>query len=242
MIYKIQQDGMPDILVHVVRSRRKTMAVQVDVDAQVTVRVPQYMSDHAICDEIESKRDWICSKVCEMQQREEDAPHYQYVEGEGHLYQGQDYTLHMVDTTELFGPQIEVSRSSRQLILHVGAVYRKPTAIRKILREWYISQAGKVLLQQVRIYQEQMKVSVRHVTIREQKTRWGSCSSQHNLNFNWKLILAPPEALEYVVIHELCHLKEMNHSAAFWQEVEKWMPDYAVWRRWLKEHGHELKM
>lgn len=78
------------------------------------------------------------------------------------------------------------------------------------------------------------------VAIREQRTRWGSCSSKHNLNFNWKLIMAPPEALNYVVIHELCHLRDFNHSPRFWQAVRERMPDYEVWRKWLKDHGKDL--
>ena len=72
------------------------------------------------------------------------------------------------------------------------------------------------------------------VTVREQRTKWGSCSSQGNVNFNWKLIMAPKEALDYVVIHELCHLYEFNHSSKFWARVEKYQPDYAIWRDFLR--------
>lgn len=78
------------------------------------------------------------------------------------------------------------------------------------------------------------------VTIREQKSRWGSCSSKGNLNFNWKLIMAPPQALDYVVIHELCHLYEFNHSPRFWALVARQMPDYEVWKKWLKTHTDDL--
>ena len=78
------------------------------------------------------------------------------------------------------------------------------------------------------------------VAIRDQKTRWGSCSSKGNLNFNWKLIMAPPEALDYVVIHELCHLYEFNHSPRFWALVSQHMPDYEVWKKWLKGHRDDL--
>ncbi len=78
------------------------------------------------------------------------------------------------------------------------------------------------------------------VTIREQKSRWGSCSSKGNLNFNWKLIMAPPQALDYVVIHELCHLYEFNHSPRFWALVTGQMPDYEVWKKWLKTHTDDL--
>lgn len=78
------------------------------------------------------------------------------------------------------------------------------------------------------------------VTIREQRTRWGSCSRAGNLNFNWKLIRAPAEALDYVVVHELCHLYEFNHSPRFWRMVENVLPDYEVWKRWLAQHGQNL--
>ena len=78
------------------------------------------------------------------------------------------------------------------------------------------------------------------VAIRDQKSRWGSCSRKGNLNFNWKLIMAPPQALDYVVVHELCHLHEFNHSPRFWALVESQLPDYAVWKKWLKTHTEDL--
>ena len=78
------------------------------------------------------------------------------------------------------------------------------------------------------------------ITIRDQKTRWGSCSAKGTLSFNWRLMLAPPAVLDYVVVHELCHLTHMDHSPAFWQAVAAVCPDYRIHRKWLKEHGHEL--
>ena len=80
------------------------------------------------------------------------------------------------------------------------------------------------------------------IAIRDQKSRWGSCSRKGNLNFNWKLIMAPPPALDYVVIHELCHLHEFNHSPRFWQLVAAQMPEYESWKKWLKQHGPELTL
>lgn len=107
-------------------------------------------------------------------------------------------------------------------------------------RNVYIRKAKETITKRASYFARLMGVSYRNITIREQKTRWGSCSSEKNLNFNWKLILAPPEVLDYVVIHELCHLKEMNHSKAFWDEVEKVMPEYETYKLWLKENGWRL--
>lgn len=92
----------------------------------------------------------------------------------------------------------------------------------------------------VKYYAAKMNVTYRSITIRNQKTRWGSCSAKGGLNFNCLLMLAPKEVIDYVVVHELCHRLEMNHSPRFWSEVERMMPDYRVHRAWLNEHGGEI--
>ena len=107
-------------------------------------------------------------------------------------------------------------------------------------KQHLIEMAGKKIGDKVRVYSKIMGVTFTRITIREQKTRWGSCSAKGSLNFNWRLILAPEKVLDYVVIHELAHRKEMNHSPGFYQVVEDAMPDYRIYQRWLKEHGREL--
>ena len=101
-------------------------------------------------------------------------------------------------------------------------------------------QALKLIPQRVEYFARQVGVTYGRITIRNQKTRWGSCSSKGNLNFNCLLMLAPTEILDYVVVHELCHRKEMNHSKAFWTEVEKVLPDYRQSIQWLKENGNQI--
>ena len=101
-------------------------------------------------------------------------------------------------------------------------------------------QALKLIPQRVEYFARQVGVDYGRITIRNQKTRWGSCSSKGNLNFNCLLMLAPTEILDYVVVHELCHRKEMNHSKAFWTEVEKVLPDYRQSVQWLKENGNQI--
>ncbi len=89
----------------------------------------------------------------------------------------------------------------------------------------------------VELFADKIGVKYGRITIRNQKTRWGSCSAKGNLNFNCLLMLTPPEIVDYVIVHELCHRKEMNHSYKFWAEVEKVLPDYKIRRKWLSEHG-----
>ena len=107
-------------------------------------------------------------------------------------------------------------------------------------RNVYIRKAKETITKRTSYFARLMGVSYRNITIREQKTRWGSCSANGNLNFNWKLVLMPPELLDYVVVHELAHRKEMNHSPRFWAVVEKELPDYRERREKLKKMGKQL--
>lgn len=108
------------------------------------------------------------------------------------------------------------------------------------LENKYRRAAKEKLGQRTAYFARLMGVSYGKVTVRAAKTRWGSCSGAGNLNFHWKLVLMPPEVLDYVVVHELAHRKEMNHSPAFWAEVERILPDYKARRRWLKTYGQSV--
>ncbi len=102
------------------------------------------------------------------------------------------------------------------------------------------ARAKQIIPQRVAHFAHQAGVTYGRITIRSQRTRWGSCSSRGNLNFNCLLMLVPEEVLDYVVVHELCHRKELNHSSRFWVEVERILPDYRIRRKWLKENGNAI--
>ncbi len=137
------------------------------------------------------------------------------------------------------------SREDKRFILEAGDT--TPLGVKKRLEQWYIHLGKQVFPERVRFYYPLAARlaksigkeidSVNRITIRNQKTRWGSCSSKGNLNFNWRLLMAPAEILDYVVVHELCHLLYLNHSKQFWQAVGKILPDYPKRRSWLKANG-----
>ena len=106
-------------------------------------------------------------------------------------------------------------------------------------RSYYMESARKIFKRKTAAYARKMDVTYGRITIREQKTRWGSCTSEGNLNFNWRLIFAPEEVVDYIVVHELAHRKEMNHSRAFYDVVASVLPDYKVQEKWLKENGEK---
>lgn len=116
-----------------------------------------------------------------------------------------------------------------------------PESLRNALEAWYRRQGRRVFAERVAYWNAQFGFSYGRIAIRDQKSRWGSCSRQGNLNFNWRLLLAPLAVLDYIVIHELAHLKEGNHSPRFWALVAEKCPNYREQRDWLRQHGPELQ-
>jgi len=125
-----------------------------------------------------------------------------------------------------------------ELVVRVAAAERRP--VREILEGWFRERARSAIGVEIARHAPALRVEAPHVTVRDQRTRWGSASRQRRLSFSWRLILAPREALETVVVHELAHLRVFGHGAAFWTLVASRRPDHLVWRRWLRSHALEL--
>ena len=124
--------------------------------------------------------------------------------------------------------------------LLVVAPFAEKTVIKDAVEKWYRERAREVITDKVTYFQQFIEKPVGEIRIKEQKSRWGSCSSQGNLNFNWKIVMAPDEIIDYLVVHELCHRLHMNHSKEFWDSVGKIIPDYKQREKWLKENGNLL--
>ncbi len=174
--------------VQVIRSSRRTIALQVRPSGEVIVRAPLRMPEAEIRRFLESRMGWVEKQLKRL--REEAAPALP------------PYT---------------------------------PEDIRRLADE-----AARVILERVRYFAPIVGVTYGRITIRNQKSRWGSCSAQGNLNFNCLLMDAPPEVLDYVVVHELCHRLNMDHSPAFWADAARVLPDYEKRRQWLRENGPAL--
>lgn len=170
-----------------VRSRRKTLAIQIDKDGQVIVRAPLACSRQVIETFLKEKQGWILKKSGELKSRAQER-------------------------------LMEPSFSDEE-------------------RRELAQKAGEVLARRTSYFAKKMGVTYGRITIRDQKTRWGSCSGRGNLNFNWRLILMPENVLDYVVVHELAHRREMNHSSRFYQVVESVIPEYRESMEWLRKNG-----
>ena len=182
--------------------------------------------------------------------READALVKQNIDKIDRAHSAMDASARALASTLYYGGRplkinVSAARSSRIILredaLDVLTPYSDPEEINAQIKRWLIKSA----LIKIRSYLDKWSPTVGipygRVTIREQRTRWGSCSNKRNLNFNWKLVMAPEAAMEYVVVHELCHLIHLNHSDRFWAEVRRRMPDYEVWKKWLKRNGQALQ-
>ena len=124
------------------------------------------------------------------------------------------------------------------LLVEIAARDRRPLV--RVLRDWFRERAEETLWREIDRHASALGVTPAAVSLRDPRSRWGSASRERRLMFSWRLVLAPPRALETVVVHELAHLRVFGHGAAFWAVVASRVPDHARWRRWLREHSHEL--
>ncbi len=183
--------------------------------------------------------DWILRTMSRLAQESDRQPRRRYQSGEVFLYRGQACQLNVTWLSN--GARSHVQLAGDSLVLACPQSAQREER-RAAVVNWFRSQAKLYLPQRTRQLAEKHGFQFGQLRIKHQKTRWGSCSAQGNLNLNLRLMMAPDAAIDYVILHELCHLRELNHSAAFWRLVEERCPDYQLWRAWLKENGRLLKL
>ena len=211
-----------------IRSHRKTIGLQITSDACLIVRAPHFVSEDLIHQLIRQRCGWITTKQDYFRQRQSKTLVRQFQPGEEFLYLGQSYPL--VVTEEL--PKAVVLGDSLMI---------SPVVLgnaRDHLECWYKTQALGYITPKVEYYAKITGLRYTSIRINNAITRWGSCGYKDTLNFTWRLMMAPARVVDYVIVHELMHLKQKNHSRRFWAEVIKMVPDYKQDERWLKTNGH----
>ncbi len=221
---------MPIPIDRLVRSRRKTIALIVRPDGSLEVRAPQGLAESRIREFVESHADWVRKQKARASEFTQPLPK-QFADGEKFPYLGREYPLRIVPR-------------QRQALTFDGREFRLakialPKAREAFIR-WYKAQATLYLFQRILALAAAHGYEYNRIRVSSARTRWGSCSSKGTLSFTWRLVMAPPQVVDYVVIHELVHLKLKNHSKDFWAQVGKLMPDYKKHITWLKKNGKHL--
>ncbi|MBP2642817.1 MAG: hypothetical protein H6Q67_704 [Firmicutes bacterium] len=220
-------------------SRRKTLQIKVVSPNKVEVTAPKGLSLDQIKHALKSKETWIIAQLAKAAQLTHNPINSQLADGFELLYLGQPQLLRIFYNSE--NKYAKVTLESRQIHVQVPFYPSEyPKKLDVLLRKWYRIKAKQYLTDKSAYWAEHIGVRFKRLSVRQQKTRWGSASSLGNINYNWLIIMAPPEVIDYLVIHELCHIKIPNHSAAFWQLVSQWDVDYKKHRKWLKQNGKLL--
>lgn len=234
----MKQCRTADIDYSVVRSgNRRTADIVVERDGQIMVRLPERLPDHAVDQIIEQKRYWIYKSLAEWRDLNSARVLREFRSGEGFLYLGSSYRLSLV-------PDQDVS-----LVLRDGRFRLRRTLVEKGLapakqafQDFYTAKGNERLERRAAFFASKVGVQIRKVEVKDLGFRWGSCSTNGSIRFHWKTMMAPPKIIDYIVVHELCHLHRRDHDDAFWNEVDKVMPDYAERKTWLRENGAALDL
>ncbi len=214
---------MGDLEYQLVYSRRKSISIAVNRQGQITVRAPLRESRQSIERFLKDSREWIAAKKAKMERQRAACPDIEIREGGRIPFLGGELTIHME-------PHIRIRRMGECLLMPEDATGDQ--LVRFLKRE-----ARPVLQESLDHYAQLTGLRYREMKLSSARGRWGSCSHDNSINLTWRLIFCPIEAIDYVAVHELCHILHKNHSREFWASVERVLPDYRERERWLKDHA-----
>ena len=212
----------------IIRTKRKTLSLTINENAELVVRAPKRLSIEKIQDFINEKENWINRKkrLIENQIKDVTSNHNKL------LYLGNLFPINVEQNAskELFFTGEEFIANSIE-----------PDSLSLSIKKWYKNKFKEIALPRVAYFANKHNLMVNQVRIKNQKTMWGSCSSKNNINLNYLLLMAPMGVIDYVIVHELVHTIHRNHSTDFWDSVESIMPEFQEHKRWLKKNGYKLR-
>ena len=214
--------------------RAKYVRLEVRPETGLTVVIPRSYKPDQILGLLKEKKRWITDKLASYSHIEQSRSNKSLKNGDSVPYLGRDLKVDI----RLSEKNIEsVNLERNRLVINQTT---GENGANLLLERWYRMQVAQLIEEKANEISTRMNLKYGRLAIRGQKTRWGSCSQKGNLNFNWKLIMMPEPVIDYVIIHELAHLKEMNHTKRFWLLVEQYCPQWRKQRKWLKDHAMEL--
>jgi hypothetical protein len=216
----------------IIRSNRRSISLEVHPDGRLVVRAPKSATNAQIQALVARKADWVAKSRDKAARRYGDLKPKTFSPGERFWYLGEQYPLQLTNRQR---PPLDLDGA---FLLSRAAQDRA----KKVFIAWYREETRQITQNFIDSYARRNGFRVKGVRITSARTRWGSCSANQTLNFTYRLSMAPLDVIEYVVVHELAHLKERNHSQNFWREVTRLMPDYQARRRWLKQNGYRLTL
>lgn len=219
---------LSELDIELIRSKRKTVSIHIERDGSVSARIPETITDEEIEKVLKSKEYQIHKNLAQWSQLNQTKVDREYVNGQSFLYLGRNYRLQLVEE------KISGLRFSKGYF-HLSLSNKSHA--REMFITFYKEKLNEKLKPILKRYQGQLNVNPKEVKVLELQNRWASCTAKGNVNFHWKCVMAPIDVLNYIVVHELTHLIHPNHTTAFWNELDKVMPNYEKQIQWLKING-----
>ena len=221
---------------HLIRSkkRRKTISLHIKEDGKIVIYTPYCTPKWEIEKFIEEKESWIIGKISEREKRTKEVEKT-FLPGEKFLYLGEGYPLEIQESSNRGAP---LTLAFGKFILSHDRIGEA----RDLFCHWYKKEAKEKITERVDHYGNRFQLLPEGIKITSARSRWGSCSRDNRLSFSWRIIMASLTIIDYVLIHELVHIREKNHSQKFWNYLESVLPDYRKHRSWLRENGHLLQL
>ena len=237
----INHQKIPFTLRRSARARRLRMQVDSE-NRQIVLTIPRFTMKFEVGRFIEMQTPWIEKQFTKFEKQNTIHPKPKYLKGDVFYYLGEPVELNLIPSS-FWRPRINIRGDKMVISIHRDMTMSEgKKIIKKTIQNFYKKKAEEVIHDRLQFFNEYYQLEYKRVTLRNQKSRWGSCSGKKNLNFNWKLVMAPIEVIDYVVVHEMCHLSQMNHSAKFWNLVAEKIPNYKDIRKWLKDNQFLLKV
>ncbi|AOT73266.1 M48 family metallopeptidase [Geosporobacter ferrireducens] len=199
---------------------REKLSIQIDSTGLVTVKAPKKTTEDTVIRAVEQNSKWILEKLYTISELRKMPKAKEYHDQEKFLYLGKEYSLHELIETNNLGEE----------------------ELKNSLKKFYISRCKQIVGERIKNYEQQLGVKPKAIEVVESKTQWGSCNSNKKITFNYRLSMAPVEVIDYVIVHELCHLIHMNHDRSFWRRVGSILPDYKKRQELLMRLGHYMTL
>lgn len=214
-------------------SRRKTVSIFIERDGTVRVLAPSFTTDEIIEQTVRAKEFQIFSKLAKWKELNHGKVNREYVNGQSFLYSGRNYRL-------IINKQQDIPLKIAGGFFHLDKKYINTASV--LFKEFYKLKAQKKINERLKVIGEKFKQKPTSVRVLELQNRWASWTPSNGLNFHWKCAMAPVSVLDYIITHEMVHLKYPNHSTEFWNELDKKMPEYKEYEKWLQKNGVKMDL
>jgi predicted metal-dependent hydrolase len=213
----------------IIYKKRTSIGISIDLYGKVEVQAPKGTPEDYILQFVEEKWDWIQQNLQEMQERTRGPKKKAYDHSESFLYLGESYPIQVTQDITIKQDYVVFEGD----YLHIVVNQLEDEKIKQALKRFYYQQCKSLVERSIKSYQSNFKLKPRSIRISDNNTNWGTCDFKQQLTFNWKLAMAPQKVIDYVVVHEMCHMVHLNHDRSFWRLVGKIMPDYQEQENWL---------